>query len=32
VWAIGTLIGVNLLITGFSRVMIGGAARRLAAA
>ncbi len=32
VWAIGTLIGVNLLITGFSRLMIGGAARRLAAA
>jgi uncharacterized membrane protein HdeD (DUF308 family) len=32
VWAIGTLVGVNLLMTGFSRLMIGTAARRLAAA
>jgi len=32
VWAIGTLVGVNLIITGFSRLMIGSAARRLAAA
>jgi uncharacterized membrane protein HdeD (DUF308 family) len=31
VWAIGTLVGVNLLITGFSRLMLGTAARRLAA-
>jgi len=30
VWAIGTLVGVNLMITGFSRVMLGIAARRLA--
>src|SRR5277367_5012530 len=27
VWAIGTLVGVNLLMTGISRVMIGMAAR-----
>jgi uncharacterized membrane protein HdeD (DUF308 family) len=32
VWAIGTLVGVNLLMTGFSRLMLGTAARRLAAA
>jgi uncharacterized membrane protein HdeD (DUF308 family) len=31
IWAIGTLVGVNLLSTGFSRLMIGTAARRLAA-
>jgi uncharacterized membrane protein HdeD (DUF308 family) len=30
-WAIGTLVGVNLMITGFSRLMIGTAARKLAA-
>ena len=28
--AIGTLVGVNLLMTGFSRLMLGMAARRLA--
>jgi|SRR5271165_2183278 len=28
-WAIGTLLGVNLLITGFSRLMFGMAARKL---
>jgi uncharacterized membrane protein HdeD (DUF308 family) len=32
IWAIGTLVGVNLMITGFSRLMLGGAARRLAVA
>jgi len=31
VWAIGTLVGVNLLLTGFSRLMLGLAARGLAA-
>jgi uncharacterized membrane protein HdeD (DUF308 family) len=31
VWAIGTLVGVNLMMTGFSRLMLGAAARRLAA-
>jgi len=31
VWAIGTLVGVNLMMTGFSRLMLGTAARRLAA-
>ena len=31
VWAIGTLIGVNLLMRGISRLMIRQAARRLAA-
>jgi uncharacterized membrane protein HdeD (DUF308 family) len=31
VWAIGTLVGINLMTTGFSRVMLGSAARRLAA-
>jgi uncharacterized membrane protein HdeD (DUF308 family) len=31
VWAIGTLVGVNLMITGFSRLMLGTAARKLAA-
>ena len=30
VWAIGTLVGVNLLMTGISRLMLGMAARRLA--
>jgi uncharacterized membrane protein HdeD (DUF308 family) len=29
VWAIGTLLGVNLLMTGISRLMLGLAARRL---
>ena len=29
VWAIGTLVGVNLMITGFSRLMLGTAARKL---
>ncbi|MBS1842062.1 MAG: DUF308 domain-containing protein, partial [Acidobacteria bacterium] len=28
VWAIGTIVGVNLLITGFSRLMLGMAARK----
>jgi uncharacterized membrane protein HdeD (DUF308 family) len=31
VWAIGILVGVNLIMTGFSRLMLGTAARRLAA-
>ena len=30
VWAIGTLVGVNLLMTGFSRLMLGLAARGIA--
>src|SRR6266576_2302882 len=30
VWAIGTLVGVNLMMTGISRLMLGTAARRLA--
>ena len=30
VWAIGTLVGVNLLMTGISRLMFGIAARQLA--
>jgi uncharacterized membrane protein HdeD (DUF308 family) len=30
-WAIGTLVGVNLMITGFSRLMLGTAAREVAA-
>ena len=30
VWAIGTLVGVNLLMTGISRLMLGMAARELA--
>lgn len=30
VWAIGTLVGANLLMTGFSRLMFGTAARKLA--
>jgi uncharacterized membrane protein HdeD (DUF308 family) len=29
IWAIGTLLGVNLLITGISRLMIGLTARKL---
>jgi uncharacterized membrane protein HdeD (DUF308 family) len=29
-WVIGTLVGVNLMITGFSRLMLGTAARKLA--
>lgn len=29
VWAIGTLVGVNLLMTGISRLMLGMAARNL---
>lgn len=29
VWAIGTLVGVNLLMTGISRLMLGMAARKL---
>ena len=29
VWAIGTLVGVNMLMTGFSRMMLGTAVRRL---
>ncbi len=32
VWAIGTLVGVNLLMTGFSRLMLGSAARKMAGA
>lgn len=30
VWAIGTLIGVNLLVTGMSRLMLGMVSRKLA--
>ena len=32
VWAIGTLVGVNLLMTGISRLMVGLAARKLVGA
>ena len=32
VWAIGTRVGVNLLMTGISRLMLGLAARKLASA
>ena len=32
VWTIGTLVGVNLLMTGISRLMLGLAARKLAGA
>jgi len=32
VWAIGTLVGVNLVMTGMSRLMVGLAARKLASA
>ena len=31
VWAIGTLVGVNLLMTGTMRLMLAGAARRIGA-
>jgi uncharacterized membrane protein HdeD (DUF308 family) len=31
VWAIGTLVGVNLLMTGISRLMVGMAARNFSA-
>jgi len=30
VWAVGTLVGINLLTTGFSRLMLGTAARSVA--
>jgi uncharacterized membrane protein HdeD (DUF308 family) len=30
-WAIGTIVGVNLIMTGVSRLMLGTAARRLTA-
>jgi uncharacterized membrane protein HdeD (DUF308 family) len=30
VWAIGTLVGINLLVNGFSRLMYGTAARSFA--
>jgi uncharacterized membrane protein HdeD (DUF308 family) len=30
VWAIGIVVGVNLLMTGFSRLMLGLATRKLA--
>jgi uncharacterized membrane protein HdeD (DUF308 family) len=30
VWAIGTLVGLNLLVDGFSRLMFGTAARSIA--
>jgi uncharacterized membrane protein HdeD (DUF308 family) len=30
VWAIGTLLGINLMFSGFSLISIGSAARRLA--
>jgi uncharacterized membrane protein HdeD (DUF308 family) len=30
VWAIGTLVGVNLLLSGFSMISVGSSARRLA--
>jgi len=29
-WAIGTLLGVNLLVSGFSLISVGSAARSLA--
>jgi len=32
VWAIGTLVGVNLVMTGISRLMLGLAARKLVSA
>ncbi|HTP69794.1 MAG TPA: DUF308 domain-containing protein [Dongiaceae bacterium] len=31
IWAIGTLVGINLLMTGFSRLMFGLAARKFLA-
>jgi uncharacterized membrane protein HdeD (DUF308 family) len=30
VWAIGTLVGINLLFSGFSMISVGSAARGLA--
>ena len=30
VWVIGTLVGINLLMTGVSRLMMVGALRRIA--
>jgi uncharacterized membrane protein HdeD (DUF308 family) len=30
-WAIGTLVGINLLFAGFSMISIGSSARKLAA-
>jgi uncharacterized membrane protein HdeD (DUF308 family) len=32
VWAIGTIVGVNLIMTGFSRLMLGMMARRVGSA
>jgi len=32
IWAIGTLVGINLVFTGFSIVSVGSAARKLATA
>jgi len=29
VWAIGTLVGIKLIISGFSRLMLGSATRGL---
>jgi len=29
IWAIGTLVGVNLLLTGVTRLMVGLTGRRL---
>jgi uncharacterized membrane protein HdeD (DUF308 family) len=29
-WAIGTLVGINLLFAGFSMISMGSAARKLA--
>jgi len=29
-WAIGTLVGIDLIVNGFSRLMLGSAARRVA--
>jgi len=29
IWAIGTLVGVNLLLTGITRLMVGLTGRRL---
>ena len=31
IWLVGTLVGVNLLMTGFSGLMLGGAARKATA-
>jgi uncharacterized membrane protein HdeD (DUF308 family) len=30
IWAIGTIVGIGLLMTGISRLMLGTAARKLA--